>query len=238
MREPDFFLLPDGDPTALRLGPRLASWNAAGHADQQRLVEYLADAAALLGPSLRAQSAPLALRLDVGLPTSVPLLNEHDLDNYVFPLATYFDRAGTSFASVWSTKQHREWSFVRACTAIRSAVVEADFTATVHTTASTTSTAYKRQIHDQLADANELAPGPISLELAFVVGPRRNWLNLWKPTIDALERLLGRTRRDRDWHPREGRITQLGLHCTVDDTLGNEVLIALAASSFTDKLPS
>ena len=35
--------------------------------------------------------------------------------------------------------------------------------------------------------------GEAPLELAFVVGPDGNWLNLWKPTIDSLDPLLGRT---------------------------------------------
>ena len=26
---------------------------------------------------------------------------------------------------------------------------------------------------------------PVRLEIAFTLGPRRNWLNLWKPTIEA-----------------------------------------------------
>src|SRR5271165_2653279 len=31
------------------------------------------------------------------------------------------------------------------------------------------------------------------------------------------------------WHPPDGRITELGLHCQVDGDLGNDVLIAIAA---------
>ena len=53
----------------------------------------------------------------------------------------------------------------------------------------------------------------------------------WKPTIDALDRLLGRTLPDREWHPRDGRIIELGLHRTIDGTLGDEVMIAIAACS-------
>jgi hypothetical protein len=63
----------------------------------------------------------------------------------------------------------------------------------------------------------------VHLQLAFVVGPKRNWPNLWKPTFDALDPLLGRTGPDRDWHPRDGRIVDLGLHVDVDPSLGNDV---------------
>ena len=59
------------------------------------------------------------------------------------------------------------------------------------------------------------------------MGPGRNWLNLWKPTIDALDPLLGRAREVRDWHPRDDRITALGLHLTMDETLGNDVLLQI-----------
>jgi hypothetical protein len=98
----------------------------------------------------------------------------------------------------------------------------------MRTTASASTMAYKQQVSTGLTDAAELPDGPIAMELAFVVGPRRNWLNLWKPTVDALDRLLGRTYPDREWHPRDGRITELGLHRTVDETLGNDVAITIA----------
>ena len=68
-----------------RLGePRLASWDARDHPDQRRLASALADATSVLGPSLATASGPLALRLDVGLPSTVPLLDAHDLDNYLY----------------------------------------------------------------------------------------------------------------------------------------------------------
>ena len=70
----------------------------------------------------------------------------------------------------------------------------------------------------------------MQLQLSFVVGPQRNWLTLWKPTIDALDPLLGRTRDDRDWHPQDGRITDLGLHMAVDPSLGHDVLVSIAAA--------
>ena len=61
------------------------------------------------------------------------------------------------------------------------------------TTASASTPAYKEQILAAVAGAAELPAGPVGIELAFVVGPGRNWLNLWKPTIDSLDPLLGRT---------------------------------------------
>ena len=220
-------------PTQLRLQPRLASWNAAGHPDQVRLRAALEDASELLKGALAPLDVPLAVRLDVGLPSTVPLLGEHDLDNYAYPLMFYLAKQTTKqFVSVWCTKQHADASFVR----VEPAVPVTDATccgyrADVHTTASGSTTAFKQQIHDQLVGATELALGPVALQIGFIVGPRRNWLNLWKPTIDALDQLLGRTRPDRAWHPRDERITELGLHRTTDDDLGNDVLIAIRVNS-------
>ena len=35
----------------------------------------------------------------------------------------------------------------------------------------------------------------------------------------------------RTWHPRDGRITELGMHATVDATLGYDVLIGITANA-------
>jgi hypothetical protein len=93
--------------------------------------------------------------------------------------------------------------------------------------------AYKQQINAAVVSAAELPAGPVRLELAFIVGLRRfrNWLNLWNPTIDALEPLLGRDpSENRAWHPRDGRITELGMHLTVDPAARYEVTIGIAAA--------
>ena len=127
------------------------------------------------------------------------------------------------------TKQYALDSQVRVESAMPAQVDEPRTGIEVHTTASASTTAYKQHIREQVTGASMLSEGATVLEIAFVVGPGRNWLNLWKPTIGALDPLLGRTRSDRDWHPRDGRITELGLHCTIDQTIGNEVIIEIAA---------
>lgn len=96
--------------------------------------------------------------------------------------------------SAWCTKQHGGESFVR----IESARAAARPSAGVLVARTSPPAAgYKTQIRAAVAAAAELPPGPVRLELSFVVGPARNWLNLWKPTIDALDPLLGRTQPDR-----------------------------------------
>ena len=47
--------------------------------------------------------------------------------------------------------------------------------------------------------------------------------------MDALDPMLGRTRPDRDWHPQDGRIIDLGLHVSIDSAVGHDVLVNLAA---------
>lgn len=230
---PVFYAEPTGERLELETQPRLASWNSSTHPDQVRLTESLACAARQLEPTMNSLSGALALRLDVGLPDDIELLTACDLDNYAYPLAAYLGKTTTAtIASVWSSKQTAAASFVGvdAATPIIPAD-DASYQADIHTTASGSTEAYKRAIQARLLDAAELPDGAVSLEIAFVVGPRRNWLNLWKPTIDALEPLLGQTRPGRPWNPKDGRITLLGLHRTIDPSHGNDLGICLRANS-------
>lgn len=178
---------------------------------------------------------PLALLLDVGLPRDVALLDQHDLDNYVLPLAVRLSKtSGRQFASVWAFKSHSQSSAVGVQqAAMRGSPAGGRPWREVRTSASSSSTAYKEQIDAQLAGVDPLPEGPVLLELAFTVGPGRSWANLWKPTIDALGALLGRTAPDRRWHPRDGRVVELGLHRHVDAALGHDVLIAVSAEART-----
>jgi hypothetical protein len=78
---PPRYLHPKSEPFPLAVQPRLASWNKADDPEQIRLTEFLRAAEDLLRASLQRLPDPLALRLDVGLPPSVRLLDAHDLDN-------------------------------------------------------------------------------------------------------------------------------------------------------------
>ena len=76
----------------------------------------------------------------------------------------------------------------------------------VRTHASSQTEAFKEQIRDQLRDTKPLPPGPVRMQMSFTVGPSRNWLNLWKPAIDALGKILGyghATAPD-SWSPLDG----------------------------------
>lgn len=230
---PTAFSRPSAYGVALEVAPRLDSWDSADRSSQVGLATFLAHAEAMAIPLMKQADDPLALQLDVALPPSVDLLDERDLDNYAFPLVKHLTQAGNrQFTSVWCNKQHGETSRLSVSTAVLSAHADVLLLpwVTVHTTVSATTPAYKRQIADQLdGQASEIEQGAVSLQLAFTVGPRRNWINLWKATIDSLGLILGRVDDNRPWHPRDGRITELGLHCQVDPDIGNDVLIAIAA---------
>ncbi|MEP9385507.1 hypothetical protein [Nocardioides sp. KR10-350] len=209
----------------LRKVPRLASWNKATDADQVRLREYLDDTARLVAPQL-VPGRPWTMWLEVGLPAGRDLVDMADLDNYAFPLASRL--RNEDLVAVWCTKRHADSSRVHIAPATETHGPRSTYA--VRTTASVATTAYKEQVRSAVVDAAAIPAGPVQLQLAFVVGPQRNWLTLWKPTIDALDPLLGRTRADRDWHPQDGRITDLGLHVAVDPTLGHDVQISIAAA--------
>lgn len=210
----------------LRKVPRLASWSKSTDLDQVRLREYLEDTAELLAPHLVASNGRWALLLEVGLPPGRDLVDMADLDNYAFPLATRL--RNEDLVAVWCTKRHADISRVLVAPAAETAGPRHPYT--VRTTASASTAAYKEQVRSAVVDAAVIPTAAVQLQLSFVVGPQRNWLTLWKPTIDALDPLLGRTRDDRDWHPKDGRITDLGLHVAVDPSLGHDVLVSIAAA--------
>ena len=221
-----WYARPDGERQQLRVAPELWSMEKSDHPDQVRLRPFLDDAQALLADT-RVDGA-WALRLDVGRPRQRDLLDGADLDNYAFPVASRLKDSG--LVSVWCTKQYHDQSFVRI-EAARQAPPPTEVVV-VRTTVSYEKTAFREQIHAVVADSATLPAGPVRLQLAFVVGNNstRNWLNLWKRTIDSLDPLLGADPAGRAWHPLDGRITELGMHLTVDPALRHDVVIGIAAA--------
>jgi len=200
----------------------------ADHPDQVRLRAYLDDTEELLAASKIDGS--WVLRLDVGLPQDLDLLDKRDLDNFAYPLATRLKK-NPGLVSVWCTKQHDAQSFVRI-----DAPRELPPPSTgmlVVSTPSAKMPEYKERIYAAVADLAELPAGrPVRLELAFVIGPiGRNWLELWKPTIDSLSPLLGRSPLSGQWDPCDGRIVELAMHLTVDPALRYEVTVGIAAKA-------
>ena len=242
--EPVFFERPEGQAITLRSTPRLANWNRSGDTGAARLTRALGYSQHLTDPRLAACSGPIALRFDVGLPRSVRLLDERDLDNYLLPLTAHLaGRSAHPIVSVWGSKRYADETSVRIETA-RPRREQADVEEHVQAMTITASAvgdrddfkaSFRKDIHDLVADrlaASEPLPdGPVILEAGFVVGPRRNWLDLWWSTIDGLGPLLGQSPAQPEFHPRDGRIVDLGLHCTVDPDLDTDVVIGLRAKA-------
>jgi hypothetical protein len=214
----------------LGVAPALASWDGTDSAGQVRSAAFIAEVGSAVAAGLCVAADPLALRLDIGLPDRVPLLGHNDLDNYLFPLVPKLTVAtGRQFVTVWASKRHAVTSSVAVCQARTVGDPGGAYSVEVGTTASASTTAYKQQIRDQVAAGGALPEGRVAVQLAFVVGPRRAWPNLWKATIDALGTILGREPGASEWNPRDGRITDLALHCTVDPAVGDRVTVAIRA---------
>jgi hypothetical protein len=60
---------------------------------------------------------------------------------------------------------------------------------------------------------------------------------MWKASIDGLEPLLGKTYEDRIWNPQDGRVVRLGLHRTVDYSLGHDASMTLWARPADEDWP-
>ena len=230
MTTPVFYARPEAVGSRLNVAPAVASWDRAESPGRARSAGFIAAVHAAVAEPLIATPDPLALRLDIALSDNLPLLALNDLDNYLYPLVPRLTAAtGRQFASVWATKRHGTTSSIAVCQARTIYDPRAAYSFQVTTTASAESTAYKRQIHDQIIVDKPLPAGGVALQLAFAVGSRRRWPNLWKATIDSLGSILGRDDGAREWDVHDGRITDLGLHGVVDPDAGNRVVIAIRA---------
>lgn len=224
MKDP-LYEMPKGDPIVLEVAPRLASWMRRDHPDQRRLNEFLDHAESVVRSRLRTLEGPLAIRLDVALSEDVDPLQEHDLDNYLYPLVSRLGAA--RFVSAWGTKRRGGTSTIRVERAHATAADDEWQVRQASSGRSATSLAWKQDIQAQLRPVEALTDGPAALQLSFVVGPGRNWTNLWKQTIDTLDPILGPTLPGRDWHPRDGRVVRLGLHRATDPTAQHKVDVAV-----------
>lgn len=209
--------------TRLTVAPRLASWDAAASASQQRLAAYLAHVEALAAPLMTGVQGKLAVELTVGLAANVSLTSGgRDLDNYLYPLAK---RLGPGrLAAMFGRKVHGPSSL--AIDAAQPHIPSRPPQFATRMTGSYERSEWKAQLRDRVRQARlgPLGPGPVTLEVALTTGPGRNWANVWKPLIDSLGPVLGEDPR-RPFSPADERITSLGLHHHVDNTVGHDVIV-------------
>lgn len=220
------FEMPRGPGTLLALAPRLESWNRYDDPAQVALREFVDHVRELIEPGFGLTEGPLSFRLDVGLAETIDPLWQRDLDNYLFPIArTFPDRV----VSVWATKQRGEGSYVRLEAAIPASDPPLGWREINVARSRCAEAEWKQAVLQAVRSKSELPPGPVGLQLAFSTGASRNWTVLWKPTIDALDPLLGRTYPHREWNPQDGRIVRLGLHHLIDSDLGDHASVAVHA---------
>jgi hypothetical protein len=78
---------------------------AARHPEQVKLQAYLDYVAWAVSSRLNEIDGPVAMSLDVGLPSTTDFMNGYDLDNYLWPLARRFRKGGCQIVSAWATKR-------------------------------------------------------------------------------------------------------------------------------------
>jgi hypothetical protein len=216
------FARPEGG-FALSVAPELASWDKAGSPGQVRLAAFLAHAGSLAAPAIASADGPVAVELTVGLPPAVPLTSGgRDLDNYLYPLAQHLG-AG-HIQAMFGRKVNATSSVLAICAAEPQPIpVIPAFAARI--TGSYEHPQWKTSIREALqARTRPIPHGPLSLDIAITTGPGRNWAILWKPLIDSFGPLLGEDPA-RPFHPRDDRITSLGLHHHIDTAIGHDVAI-------------
>ena len=227
------FAIPDGPAIELALVPRLESWERHEHRSRVALREFVAHVRDLIDPVIDATPGELPFRLDVGLGDEIDPLWQRDLDNYLFPIARGLpDRV----VSVWGTKGPAADSRARVGPAVE-ITPPADWEEFVVAQRPAGERSWKEGVREAIGSAMELREGPVALQLAFTVGPGCAWTGMWKPSIDGLEPLLGRTYPDRDWNPQDGRILRLGLHRAVDPSFGHQAAISVWARSADEAWP-
>lgn len=228
------FEIPGGPAVKLGLAPRLESWERYEDPAQVALREFVGHVRDLIEPALDSIEGPLAFRLDVGLAETLDPLWQRDLDNYLFPIARMLPHR---VVSVWATKQRGEGSCVRLEAAVPASGPPAGWREITVPRSRCAEAEWKRAVLQAVPDESELPPGPVALQLAFSTGPSRNWTALWKPTIDALAPLLGRTYPHREWNPQDGRIVRLGLHHRIDPALGDDASVTVYARPADEDWP-
>ncbi|MEZ5101976.1 MAG: hypothetical protein R3C15_19680 [Thermoleophilia bacterium] len=194
---------------SLPFPPLLESWERSDHPAQQRLTTYQEKLRELTASALHDLAPPLALGLHAGGRPDIEA--GCDLDNFLTPVVKALG-GGNQFSIVWATRGRTdEPASLTLAPADALAFDPADAAQIqIDLTASSTKPAWKEQIAAALGDHETAATNePIDLAIVFTASPARNWVSLWKPTIDALGGILGEGSRPR--HPGDDRIRQLVL---------------------------
>ena len=216
---------PAAEPAVVAKHPALAS--GRDHRGQDSLAAFLNAVDEEAEPALACIAGDVALELTIGLPPSQPLTRRRDLDNFLLPVVARLGQRRVP--AVFAHKRHADTSRLTLAPA-RYLVDDRPAALRVRAVGSPHSPAWMEQVRDACTAAVGAVaphPGTASLDLAFVVSSLHNWTTLWKPAIDAISGpLLGVPDPDLPWSPNDDHITRLGLHRTIDDSVGYDVVIA------------
>ena len=208
--------------------PRLESWDRLGAPSQVQLATWLDAVEVALGlPAEPLLDSGLVLDLAVGLEPHLSLTEGgRDLDNYLFPILR---RLGAGrFVSAWASKRHGRSSVAVGPAVERAALGTGWSFAQAEPLGPPDRRAWKEQIVEQLAlQAGPASPGPLELQVAYYLSPKRNWTTLWKPTLDSLGLVLGHP-PGRAFSPYDDRVVRVGFHRFVEDARGWDVSIRFA----------
>jgi hypothetical protein len=171
----------------------------------------------------------LYLHLQIDRGDRRDLLHHHDTENYLTPIVRHL--GARRFALVSGTKRVGGGSHLLIGVAESGCQPDGPewgrFAYAAHSGAG--SKAWKVALRDGLlaAGAAKLPPGAVAVHLAWRCSSARAWMNLWKPTADAMGPVLGEPDPNNPFNPADDRIVSLSLHRLPDDALGWAVETAL-----------
>ena len=219
----------DAIKTIHNIEPRLASWEKRTHPAQVRLQSYLDQLVAAIMP-LPPQPQPLFLHLDIDVGVPERLVRHHDLENYLTPLFGRRWLDPSRFVLVSARKQVGEGSrLIVGVAQPQTSALQGWEHFTCLAGIGTQTKQWKVNLRTALANAKlqTLPAGPVEVQLAWQCAPHRNWVNLWKPTGDAMEPILGAASAKQSFSPYDDRIVTLILHRNVDPGIGQNVVVGM-----------
>jgi len=206
------------------ISPQRLSWDRAEHINQQRLRAYLAPIRSKMAPII-ASGSKWALSMTVDLERENRLFRGNDVDNYIAPVIKALGWERFVYADV--TKRVGGGSHIALAPAVHHSGIPSGNGWSRRIFGRIDTEAGKRAIREGLRQQVDapLPLGPVAVHLAWRLAVMRNWVNCWKPTVDAMGPVVGEPRiHKREFHPDDDRITTLTLHRLVDDSLNNKTV--------------
>lgn len=216
--------------------PKLASWNAKSDPEKIAVEKYCDDIEEQF-ISLLPRTSGLSLHMEIDVKEQKHLLYNHDLDNYLYPVVKRIGARRFTFVSAIKRVGGGSYLQIGSTKSANAGLEEKDgwipFPYDAIKGISVAKPEWKFNIRNALKDALKdkrvysLRPGGGELQLVWKCSSQRNWISLWKPTIDAMGPVLGEPDPHRPFHPNDDRIISLALHLNVDNSIGWRVPIGM-----------